>query len=351
MSKDALVSIIVPVYNMGAKIEACVGTLLKQTYRNLEIILIDDGSKDNSYRILKKIENLDKRVKAYHTENCGSGPARNYGISHCHGKYMFFPDADDLLNEDAIAILVNAIEESDTDLIVFGFQSINNSRNIISKKIFHRKIIDGKVARTRYANYLSMERPYTIQGAPWNKFFKHDLIIKYRIEYPPLRRHQDEAFIARYVTHVKNIYFINDILYSYYVNDLKLEWDKYPTTYIDSVIGLYEDRKLNMLKWCESDVETHDMVIANFISGVIKALELSFSPKFNFDVKERMIWIEDTIKKSNIICMRRPNSIGKYQRLTMTLIKQKLYRCLYMLLCLKVLIERNGMLRIVKRFF
>ena len=88
-----------------------------------------------------------------------------------------------------------------------------------------------------------MSEDYTIQGAPWNKFFDLTVIKKFKIFYPSLRRHQDEGFIARYVDKASRITFSNEILYTYYVNNLQKQWDKYPVDYIEAVNGLFNERK------------------------------------------------------------------------------------------------------------
>ena len=77
---EELVSIVVPVYNMGTSIKICVESLIKQSYKNIEILLVDDGSTDNSLQVCKKFEEVDKRVRVFHTENHGGGPARNYAF-------------------------------------------------------------------------------------------------------------------------------------------------------------------------------------------------------------------------------------------------------------------------------
>ena len=165
-----LVSIVVPVYNMGEKLENSVLSLLKQTYKEVEIILIDDGSKDNSLCVCQSLADKDERVLVYHTENRGSGPARNEGIAHSNGKYIYFPDADDVLDTKAIEILVDSAESSNADVIVFGYQTVNSSGEVVSIKKYKNVIIKGEDARKNYLDFSTNERPFTIQGAPWNKF-------------------------------------------------------------------------------------------------------------------------------------------------------------------------------------
>lgn len=344
-----LVSIIVPVYNMGDRIETCVKSLMEQEYPNVEILLIDDGSKDDSLNHCRNLELQDSRIHVFHTENQGSGPARNYGIEHANGEYVYFPDADDYLEKEAIGILVYEIKKQECDLVVFGYKNVGTSGNQISIKDYPEMFRDGEIIRNDYADYIGTTCRFGIQGAPWNKFFSMSVIREHDITYPSLRRHQDEGFIARYMGHVTRVHFIPDVLYTYYTNDLNREWDKYPTTYIDAVIGLFEERKTNVLVWNFEDKRTHDMVYNEYICGVIKALELSFSPKFGFSKTQRKKWIENTISRTQILSIYVPDCLGKYQSIALKLIKSQSKKMLYTLLKIKVSAEKNGIIYHLKK--
>lgn len=334
------VSIVVPVYNMEDKIEKCVQSLINQTYRNIEIILVDDGSKDDSYAHCMQLAECDSRIVALHTENCGSGPARNYGIENATGKYIYFPDADDYLAPDAINILVDAMEEGKYDLVVFGFRNVNQDGKEISVKRYENSEKDGDTIRNSYSPYMTTKSEFGIQGAPWNKFFDLGVIREFRVEYPPLRRHQDEGFISRYMCHAKRVHFIENVLYTYYVNDLQAEWKKYPVDYIDSVIGLYEVRKETILKWNVKDTITRDMIEKEYICNIIKSMELSFSPKMNLRGSKRKEWIKEAIKKSKVKKMKFPACFKMpYQKICLSLIHNNHLSILYLLLKVKVKIE------------
>ena len=339
----SLVSIVVPVYNMGTKISKCVESLLKQTYSNLEIILVDDGSKDDSLKRCKEIAERDSRVRVYHTENRGSGPARNYGIEHAEGDYIYFPDADDFIAKDTISVLVKATEGC--DLVVFGYKNIDFDGNLKNIKKYPELIKTGDEIRKNYSDYMTTSSFLGIQGAPWNKFFSLDLIKANGISFPALRRHQDEGFIARYMTFVERVHFIPDVLYTYYTNDLSKEWDKYPVDYIDAVIGLLQERKSNILLWNQFDTTTHDMVYREYICNFIKALELSFSPKFGFDMKKRWEWIME--QRCKRIIMKVPKSTDAYHKLAYYLLEKK-YLVLYSLLWFKVWIEKKRLKKFIK---
>ncbi len=336
-----LVSIVVPVYNMGDSIEKCVESILCQTYRNIEIILVDDGSKDDSYSHCKILESRDKRVKAFHTENRGSGPARNYGIEQANGEYIYFPDADDYMEKNAIQTMIDATDDGRYDLVVFGYKSLNQVGKEVLTKEFATMTINATKARNDYSDFIGSTRKYAIQGAPWNKFFNLNLIKRNKIEYPPLRRHQDDCFIARYMCHAKQICFIPDILYIHYINDLKNEWEKFPVNYIDNIIGLYNSRKETILTWNLEDKKTHELIKYEFLTKVVKAIELSFSPKFKTR-KDKENNINIIILKSDISNFSFPDDDTYiYQKLIFKLIKKRKIKTLYNIVKLKVFCENH----------
>lgn len=338
---EILVSIVVPVFNMGESLESCVKSLTNQDYNNIEIILVDDGSKDDSLARCQALRSQDNRIKVIHTENRGSGPARNTGIDNATGKYIYFPDADDTLMDGAISRMVSAMSEGNYDLVVFGYKSINPFGDVVLEKEYPELTLASAEIRLDYSDFMGSSCKLGIQGAPWNKFFDLNLIKKNHIEYPPLRRHQDEGFISRYMCYSEHVHFIHDVLYVHYVNDLKLEWKKYPVDYIDAVIGLYETRKETILTWNQNDTLTKKIVQREYICNVIKALELSFSPKMNLSKNERKKWLWDKITESKIKDVVIPDVTGKYQRFIMRLIKNDNIEILYIVLKTKVTIENT----------
>lgn len=336
------VSIIIPVYNMADKIELSVESIVRQSYSNIEIILVDDGSKDASLSKCKELAETYEKIKVYHTENQGSGPARNYGIKMATGDYVYFPDADDLLEPNTVTTLVNAMLKHESDLIVFGFKNIDINGNLISEKKYQKKIYEGNYIRDNYHIFFNMNDEFGIQGAPWNKFFDLSKIKKNKIEYPPLKRHQDEVFISRYINHVEKVCFIEDILYVYNTNDLKREWDKFPVDYLDIVMSLKKYREDIIVKWNDKNEIVLDMIEREYICKIIKALELSFSKKFNFNRNERKNWFFEVIQKSELANLSMPERFNmKYQKLILSLVAQNKLNKLYLLIFTKVFIEKN----------
>lgn len=141
-----LVSIIIPVYNCEGYIEKCLKSLINQTYENIEIIVVDDGSEDNSLDICKKVALSDNRVKVFNKENNGVSSARNYGISKSNGQYICFVDADDWVDERYCEVLINGFNDK-IELSVVGISSSNkkidnNSYKILEKNESFCKLFD-----------------------------------------------------------------------------------------------------------------------------------------------------------------------------------------------------------------
>lgn len=258
------------------------------------------------------------------------------------GDYVYFPDADDLLEPNTVKTLVNAMLKYESDLIVFGFKNIDINGNLISEKKYQKKIYEGNYIRDNYHIFFNMNDEFGIQGAPWNKFFDLTKIKKNKIEYPPLKRHQDEVFISRYINHVEKVCFIEDILYVYNTNDLKREWDKFPVDYLDIVMSLKRYREDIIVKWNDKNEIVLDMIEREYICKIIKALELSFSKKFNFNRNERKNWFSEVIQKSELANLSMPERFNmKYQKLVLSLVAQNKLNKLYLLIFTKVFIEKN----------
>lgn len=343
---NAKVSVIIPVYNAGGKLRRCLDSLIKQTYTNIEIILVDDGSKDDSFAICQEYARIDERIIPIHTENQGSGPARNTGIHASTGRWGYFPDADDEISPETIEVAITAAEENDCDLVVFGFDEVTETGKRIRQKKFPETVINGETVRYSYEKHYIMEEPLCIQGAPWNKFFDLNIIREYSIEYPSLRRHQDEGFICRYVGKTKKVCFIQDVLYTYYANDSAAVNRKYPVDYIDCVIGLFNIRKDTILKWNPQNSVVRDVIYDELICNTIWAFELSFNEKYNFDLKKRLDWMRKNCNRIDFSSI----SWGKidkrlYQKIVAHMLPDKLmmaYIVIKTKLAVQKIVKRNN---------
>lgn len=170
------VSVIVPVYNAERFIEVGINSVLNQTYKNIELLLIDDGSKDSSLSILKKYEKKHKDIiKVFHKKNSGVGDTRNYGIEKSSGDYITFMDADDYLDENYIETMIESI--GDNDILVSGYKQVDENHNLI----FNRIINNRKSAKFR-------------QMVVWAKLYKRLFLVENKIIFNKLKIGEDITF-------------------------------------------------------------------------------------------------------------------------------------------------------------
>ena len=133
MENQALISVIIPVYNVEEYLRECVDSVLKQTYQNFEIILIDDGSTDSSGDICDEYAGSDERICVIHQKNSGPSKTRNTGLENANGKYIYFLDSDDYIDYNALKLLVNTAESNNADLVFFDAHSFTDDGSEIKQ--------------------------------------------------------------------------------------------------------------------------------------------------------------------------------------------------------------------------
>ena len=181
--KNDLISIIIPVYKVEKYLEKCIESVLKQTYTNLQIILVDDGSPDSCGKICDEYAKKDPRIEVIHKVNGGLSDARNVGIAKAKGKYIGFVDSDDYIKEDMYEILINLIKEYDADV------SICNLYDVIDGKEYIRNNENGIQEYSRLEILKEVLLDKNIQSYAWNKLYKKELFDE--IKYPIGKKYED----------------------------------------------------------------------------------------------------------------------------------------------------------------
>lgn len=225
-----IVSVIIPVFNAEKSLNLCISSILSQTLKNFELLLIDDGSTDSSYTICRRYELKDNRVKVLHKENSGVSSARNLGIEKAKGTYLFFCDADDYCDNQILEKL-SAYSE---DLIIGGVQYYGlQNDSIIYDNICYEYDKIGECLQKHLMDDLLR--------TPWGKLFKSEIIHQNNLYYD-INMHigEDTYFVHNYLFYCKNIRFINHSGYFYYS---KFTWKKYK---LNSEQYLYNLNNLKM---------------------------------------------------------------------------------------------------------
>ncbi len=204
-----LISIIVPVYNMEMFLGKCVESVLKQTYKNFELLLIDDGSTDNSPALCDYYSQVDSRVRVIHKSNGGQGTARNIGIEVSEGDFIAFLDSDDYWHELFLEKMSRLLFSEESDIAICQFQYIDEEEVLLQKRENTGRIENcSGIEAVQYMLY------WTKFGvAPWAKLFKKELWRD--IRYVEDRIYEDLATTYRVVEHAKRVTYI-DMTYMYY---------------------------------------------------------------------------------------------------------------------------------------
>lgn len=204
------VSIIVPIYNAEKYLKECLESLVNQTYNNFEIILINDGSIDNSSDICKEYIKIYDNIIYQENENHGVSYSRNFGIKLATGEYIAFVDSDDYIEHDMITNLLKEFNR-DIDMVVCNY--ICDYQNGFKKNIYnYNNLIDAKETQSLLFNESS------IKGFCWNKIYKKSIIDKYNLEFrEDINVCEDSLFNYQYLEHSKNIYICGEYKYHYRV--------------------------------------------------------------------------------------------------------------------------------------
>ena len=221
-SQTNKISIIIPIYNSQDFLHVCIQSVLNQTYKNFEVLLIDDGSKDNSFAICKEFQTIDKRIKVFQQVNSGVSAARNYGLRNATGDFVCFVDSDDYVSEDYLNSLYCEYKKNNSDLIICGAYGIDLN-NKIQKEYCFGKEQKFLIAKNREESLAMFDRfrkewKYAVElHSVWNKLYKRDLIqnIYFSTEFLD---HEDYLFNLKVFEHVKSISVLNKSLYYYREN-------------------------------------------------------------------------------------------------------------------------------------
>lgn len=315
MEINELVSIIVPVYNADKTLKRCVDSILMQKYGNWELILVDDGSKDESGSICDLYAAKNPQIVVFHKSNGGVSSARNIGLQHANGKYVTFIDSDDYITESYISdfLSVNA------DLVVCGMYNVYQDQRITpfryERTIYHVK--DG-IGGGKYLLTMPMM-------APWAKLFNMDIIRNNSIKFDEdMRFAEDNVFVLEYLAHCSSIYYLESCSYYYQVGR-----GKYVLDFSECQYGLHRMYQA-LLKYSQYIKED----LHSIIEDKVKMYYLFFMAyEYGNDISYKgFLFYKNNIKKICGICLPNPSKQRIILKLLYTLLKWKFYLFSYILI-------------------
>ncbi len=207
------VSVIIPVYKVEKYLRRCLDSVCRQTLKEIEIILIDDGSPDQCGDICDEYADKDKRIRVIHKKNEGVSAARNTGIENASAEYISFIDSDDMIRDNMMEHLYNAIHQNDADISFCLYEEIDGESLHMSEVSVspEMKLMDEKGAFDEFSDYRKL-----IEVTVWNKLFKKEIISKLRFD-TNKKSAEDFEFLMRYLVKCKSAVMVNVPLYGYFV--------------------------------------------------------------------------------------------------------------------------------------
>ena len=236
MRKEALISVIVPIYNVEKYLHKCIDSIINQTYKNLEIILVDDGSPDNCGKICDEYAKKDDRIKVIHKQNGGLSDARNAGLDNAKGEYISFIDGDDYIAEDMLEVLYNRIYQDNSDMAICNFLCVNEENTEIKELNTDMPINDSILSQDEFFEKLCINK-YWHYVISWNKLYRKQLFKN--IRFPKGKIHEDEFVIHYIANECKKISSVKKPLYFYVQRENSIMNSEFSVKSLDGVEAFY----------------------------------------------------------------------------------------------------------------
>lgn len=295
-----LISLIIPVYNAKQSISQLVSQIKKESHEQLEVIFINDGSTDQSLEILKEVSQGLVNLTIINQENYGAPYARNQGMKCARGKYLWFFDADDILEDGAIRDMLIKAEQSDADICIGNMKFVNESGK-------------GRVRVPKYLDEISEDttKLFFWDSFPGNKLYKREIVVRNRIFWSKVKIHQDLNFYLKFIPFCKKIEYISRILYSHVEHEKNSISATYNRNIVDAVKAVYlvqkfyEKNRLNQQfeKELEYNMVKHILIQAAkipkvkrkdkayvylYFRSVLKSIDYNANPYISADFKTKI---------------------------------------------------------------
>ena len=324
---EKLVSIIVPVYNGEKYIKNCIESLINQEYKNIEILIIDNGSIDNTKKIISSFS--DVRIKKFFLNKKGVSIARNYGIERASGEYMYFVDADDYIEKNLVIDLIKIMEIKKVDFVMFNFKMIKKNETIINYLPVSNRILDNILIKKDIIPFLLSKgkKEKSIWGTVWRVFYKSSFLKNNKLRFnEKIIVAEDMLFVLESLLLAKNVYFFDGVLYNYNCN-YNSTLNRYRPNNLEQNM-YFHNALIKLLKKYNSYEEFETRYINNRIRLYTTSISNSVRAKKREDGIKEIKKICEEYNKDNILKNKKV-IISFPIRVTMALIKYNKINILY----------------------
>ena len=278
-NNSTMVSIVVPVYNTENYIAKCLDSIAAQTYKDFEVIVVDDGSSDSSGEICDDYASRDNRFKVFHIKNGGVAAARNFALEKCNGKYVTFVDSDDWVKPEFLEMLYDEVSKNRSDMVIYDFFIERNNETIIKSYAALRK------HKQSVAEEILKEQ---IHPGLWHKLFVKQIIEAHHLRFPKYNYGEDLCFVLNYLYFAPNVSFVCEPLYHYRIHGGSLANDPNPVKRYDmfeqfihnleeleSVISWKKDKQQRF--WYYEKINTQKIRLSFFLDSRKDLLKKAFA--------------------------------------------------------------------------
>lgn len=281
-----MISVIVPIYNVAEYLPKCIESVINQSYKNLEIILVDDGSPDRCPEICDEYAKKDKRIKAIHKKNGGLSDARNAGLEIAKGEYISFIDSDDYINEHMYEDMLSAIENADADLCICGYDRVNDDGEICSSSHFKNAVLSQNDA------FEMLVQGNVFFIVAWNKLYKR--IVFDKLLFRKGKIHEDEFIMHHVYGECNKIVTLEKAYYYYLVRETSItgvvkgnvKQLDYVESYIDRIDYFHDEEQEHFASRLLPITINLFITVKNRI-GIEKQRHNCYSVKLKKEIKDR----------------------------------------------------------------
>jgi len=319
------VSIVIPIYNVERFLSDSIQCALNQTLKDVEIILVDDGSTDNSGSIIDEFAKKDSRIIVVHKDNEGAGPTRTLGISYATGDYLFFPDSDDWYDLNTLEELYTVAKEHNADCVVSGIYGVRYhsdgsyyiSDSYLCKDYFF------KTKNECRENIMKLFPTSLVFDSPCNKLYRRQVAVDNNITFRPLRRCQDAVWNLDFYNHCSRVVSTSGAYYYYRENTQESTWRKFPKDYIDIQVFYFTHLRELLTSWGVYNGWVKEHYDTSFVIAIDSCAQMYDNPHWGFNRAERRSYVMNCISRPEVIDFIPNASVRADQTETFDLIKSR----------------------------
>ena len=287
MKKDVLLTVVIPVYNVEKYLKRCIESILIQEWKNYDILLVDDGSIDNSPQICDDYAKAYDFISVIHKKNGGLSAARNTGISHAEGEYVYFPDSDDWIEPDTFIALAEVVESQKFDIISFNREFVKGEEDAIVSDSLVTQVFEGKDA------FVQMLKHSYITGFANDKIYRKSLFIDNKIMFPSGKYYEDLGTNYKLFLLSEKVYATNQKYYHYLIDNPDSITQSWNEQKFRDMFEFYKEVFYSDFVRSQLNEEELQLLQRYYVSGLIHILASLYKSKLD----KKYIDITDEVKQ------------------------------------------------------